>query len=330
MTKMKDNKRHEANLLKKLGWKADKIAEYLNVSVSTVYRGLKDKVPRQKKTNLAYMKRRSILQAIVNKRVLVAGIRHPAFCSASEIGKELSRRLGTEVSRWTVRRDLKQLGFKCYVRKRVPSRCPLVLSQKKAFARKWKGVPQSKCQQIVFSDEHTVSVNDHTCKIMYAISLDGVVPRQRCRLQNIPRRMVWAAVGHNYKSKIVIFAPKFRQTSDTYVRKCLQVVAPQLTAGKRLFIQDNARPHVTQQVKNYLLRKDVELLSFPPYSPEMNMIEYIWPVLNRRVADLHPVTDADLVEAIEKAWESITQHEINAIVKHFQTKCLEHARSKND
>ena len=71
-------------------------------------------------------------------------------------------------------------------------------------------------------------------------------------------------------------------------------------------------------------RASIEVMEvWPPYSPDLNMIELVWPLLNKRVAVRHPNTLDELTAAIKSAWVSITQGEIDAICSGFVQKVLE-------
>jgi transposase len=194
------------------------------------------------------------------------------------------------------------------------------------------------CKRIVFSDEHTVSINDHTRRRMWVAPGASVIPRERRRLQNIPRVMVWAAVGIGFKSPIVLFPQDqkddegkraFRLEKKGYVRRCLSIVVPRLVAERRIFQQDGAKCHQNTHVRDYLKSKKVEVVDpWPAYSPDLNMIELLWPLLNERVAVQHPSTLVELEAAIQKAWDSITQAEIDARCAGFGSKVVEVVRKR--
>jgi transposase len=162
---------------------------------------------------------------------------------------------------------------------------------------------------------------------MYARTRHEVIPRERCRLHNIARVMVWAAVGIGFKSPIVQFPQKqgeddekkpFRLNGDSYVTRCLSRAIPAMKG--RWFLQDGARPHVTHRVRRYLTSRTKWVEDFPPYSPDLNMIECVWPLLNMRIAMRKPHDLASLRTAITAAWDSITQAEIDSICSGFSSR----------
>lgn len=320
-------------IFRRMGFTFREISDHFRASVSTIRRccmcqGKKKKKAR--KTCTSVFKRRKLVRAIARRRQKVGGRVYPVFCSASQMSRELAKK-GVHASKWTVIRDLHFLGFRSRVRVRVPTRDPKVFSDRLRFATKWLLNGPRACSKIVFSDEHTVSINDYGNRRMFVLEDEEVIPRERRRLQNIPRVMVWAAVGVGYKSPIILFPGTmetqegktvFRLNSASYVRKCLSRVRGSL-AGK-VFQQDGAKPHANDRVRTYLRRHKVQYIEdWPPYSPDLNMIELVWPLLNRRVAEYHPETLEELKPAIVRAWASISQAEIDAICSNFHQKLAE-------
>ena len=61
-------------------------------------------------------------------------------------------------------------------------------------------------------------------------------------------------------------------------------------------MHDNARPHVARICRQFLNRNNVNVLSWPAVSPDMNPIEHIWDYLGRRVrarGNVHNLRDLE-------------------------------------
>ena len=71
----------------------------------------------------------------------------------------------------------------------------------------------------------------------------------------------------------------------------------------KIFQQDNAPPHKTI-INMQLLEKHVEVLKWPPYSPDLNPIENLWAILKRKVAKRRASSLAELQEAIIDIWHN--------------------------
>jgi len=289
-------------------------------------------VYKKRKVSSAIAQRRRKVIQLATKTETKDGRVYPVNCTAGQIAEALG---GIHVKR--VRRDLKSLGFNARVRRKVPSRDPKVFSARFQFTKFWNRAAQLRNHvRIAFSDEHTCSLNDHGSRTMYVrLHKDPLLPRERRKLKCIARVMIWAACGIGYKSEIILFPQhnveedgrkkeklSYRLNADSYVRKCLSKVAPALSAQRRIFQQDNASPHgrgsENSRAHLYLKKKGIEvLLKWPPHSPDLNMIEYVWPILNKRISALRPTNLEELKRAIKQGWASISQAEIDAQCLYF-------------
>jgi hypothetical protein len=319
------------------------LARRYNVSWATANTAIHcDRVrrPRQaRSTKATVLRRRKRVAAIAMQTLKRNEREYPAHCSANSIRIALHRER-ILVSKRTVIRDLHNLKFDCRVRKRVPTRDPKVIRNRLSFSRSWNRM-RKKHDLVVFSDEHTVSINDHGKRTMWVAPEGCVIPRERRRLQNIPRIMVWAAVGVGFKSDLVLFPEvcrddeggyrSFRLNGDSYVRRCLSKVAAKLVSGGHIFQQDGAKPHQSGQARRYMQRMGMQVIDpWPAYSPDLNMCELMWPILNQNLSALKPDTLESLKDKALQAWKSIKQSEIDAVCSGFTSKVAETEQKRGE
>ena len=244
------------------------------------------------------------------------------YPSCAAIVKYLATQ-GIRASRTTVHRDLKAIKFKSRVRRFVPS------ANKKTLARRVEGakrLQRLRLADLVFSDESYVTCDNFTHRRQWVRRKEDVMMRQKQQRGAVPYLMVWGCVGVAFKSKLFVFRrTKIRGENATYIgvpkmnaeaykRKCLYPMAPQLEG--KVLVQDGAKPHVAKTTLKYLDTKGIRYFkSWPAHSPDMNVIEHVWGWLKPLVAELEPSTDDELVAAVLKAWESIPQAKIDAMIK---------------
>jgi len=59
------------------------------------------------------------------------------------------------------------------------------------------------------------------------------------------------------------------------------------------------------------------MLKWSAHSSDLNMIEYVLPISNRRLSALRPTTLEELIAAVKQGWERIAQEEIDAQCEYF-------------
>lgn len=95
-------------------------------------------------------------------------------------------------------------------------------------------------------------------------------------------------------------------------------ILPTLLANEdAIFQHDNAPTHTAYIVQELLRELGVNVMDWPPYSPDLNPIENLWALLKADILRLRPwlrempnnqETWAELVDAAQYAWEHLTVH----------------------
>ncbi len=284
---------------------------------------------RTKKVVAAVAARRKHLVKYTKETVSKGSRTWPRHGTARALAEKLFLDKGIRVSRRTVQRDMKSSGLRSFVRPKVPTRTAKDLHKRRAFGVEMRRWSAKKLKSIVFSDESWLTTNEHTTRTQYAKSRDAVLPRERKCRWNVCSLQCWGAIGHNYKSALVIFPAKhekngelkpYRLDSSAYVRRCLSTVATSLIRERRTFMQDGARAHASKNTLRYLKRKRIAYLEdWPPYSPDLNPIERMWNELQQRVGSRCPQSQEELVRIAHEEWKALPMTLINAHVAHFET-----------
>lgn len=321
----------EALAEKPLSWSTARISKHLRLAQNTVLKAKKAMraprvaVARRHRVSEKMRVRRRMVTLLARQTISKHGKVFPRYPTAAEIRAQLIVR-GTSVCLATVRKDLKECGFTCRVRKEVPSLDAKHFKLRLHFAK--QVIRSGTWRRWVFSDEHLQSCNDHSCRTMWVRNGQRVLGREKKRDQNVPRIMVWAAIGVGYKSKLVVL-PEYdyddgqrkgwRMDAPRYIRYCLSPHVAGLR-GRR-FMQDGARCHTARATMEYLHRKKVEVeKNWPPYSPDLNPIEQLWAQMKMHVGKVHPQTREELVRCVTEWWEKLPQATIDDLVLSFEHK----------
>ena len=132
--------------------------------------------------------------------------------------------------------------------------------------------------------------------------------------------MVWAAIGVGFRH-LVIIPQGMKVTSEQYRRRCLQgTLVEHLLSSGHFFMQDGAGCH--KGCREYLRGKGVKLIeNFPARSPDLNPIETLWAIMQRRVSLYGANNRSELVTAIQQVWAELDQKTIDELVLSYPKRC---------
>uniref|UniRef100_H3G944 Tc1-like transposase DDE domain-containing protein n=1 Tax=Phytophthora ramorum TaxID=164328 RepID=H3G944_PHYRM len=149
-------------------------------------------------------------------------------------------------------------------------------------------------------------------------------PRTTVRRQNGGGSvMVWG--GFSAKGKTVLTG---RQASAQYIYTASEFLLPyaHLNYGMDfVYQQDNASIHTSQKTKAFFEEQGVNVLDWPARSPDLNPIENLWALLDRKVYPngRQHANVGDLTAAILAAWKNIDQATLTTLIDSMPRRCIE-------
>ena len=88
-----------------------------------------------------------------------------------------------------------------------------------------------------------------------------------------------------------------------------------------IFQQDKDPKHTANSITQYLSNKQINVLNWPPQSPDLNPIENLWSILDREAKDRNVSNENDLFLCLKKAWENISSKTIQNLISSMPRRC---------
>ena len=292
-------------VLNEEGYSLNSIANRLRIGRRTVQEIVKkyaetgdvqDRLGRGRKKKTSSREDRKIIQASIKDRRK----------SSTDIAREMKEEIGLELSSRTIRRRLLDTGLKSCRAKKKP-----LLSEKARQKRlQWALEHRSfNWANVVFSDESRFCL----------VSDRPVIVRRRPGEEYLPQClnttmkhggggiMVWGCIARNGIGRLHKIDGNVTAQHYLKILKYCAVPSLQHLFGDQpaIFQQDNAPCHTAKVVKEWIEANNIDVLSWPGNSPDLNPIEHIWDHLARQVAKEKFSNGQELLDTLKVEWEKI-------------------------
>ena len=278
---------------KEAGATIDEIVNEFHISKRSVQRACSRGNKKPKKPGRPRLLTSSEIRRIVTKT------RQTPVKSAIQIADAA----GICASSRTVQRELKRKNFKKTRVRKTPKLSPSAVAKRLAFAKHHLENPELQWTKVMFTDEKkwNLSGNDGY------VSIWKEQNKEYTYLEDVHRRpgiMVWGAICSNGAAYISRISRKIN--ASTYQEMLDHVVFDE-NRGELpenfVFQQDNAPAHTATSTRDYFVRRNIPVLEWPPYSPDLNIIENVWGIVSKRVFE-----GGKSYETCDELWESVSSH----------------------
>ncbi|UYV65046.1 Transposase [Cordylochernes scorpioides] len=255
-----------------------------------------------------------VTSARVDRRILRQAVAAPqATCTA--ILQHVQDTLDHSISTRTISRRLVANGLhSCRPLRRLPL-TPPNRRQRLEWCRA-RSTWMTEWLRVVFSDESRFCLSSDSRRVRVwrrrgeRSNPAAIVERPTVRQRGI---MVWGAIAYDSRSPLLRI--QGTMTAQRYVDDVLRPVTLPYLQGvpNALYQQDNTRPH-TARISQQALQ-DVQMLPWPPFSPDLSPIEHVWDIIGRRLHALpQPRSEDELWQMVEREWRAIPQDAIRTLI----------------
>ncbi|UYV76224.1 hypothetical protein LAZ67_13003088 [Cordylochernes scorpioides] len=268
--------------LKRAGWSIRQIAADTHLGASTVHRLWRRWLEQGNVAIYRNAGATRVTSARVDRRILRQAVAAPqATCTA--ILQHVQDTLDHSISTRTISRRLVANGLhSCRPLRRLPL-TPPNRRQRLEWCRA-RSTWMTEWHRVVFSDESRFCLSSDSRRVRVwrrrgeRSNPAAIVERLTVRQRGI---MVWGAIAYDSRSPLLRI--QGTMTAQRYVDDVLRPVTLPYLQGvpNALYQQDNARPH-TARISQQALQ-DVQMLPWPPYSPDLSPIEHVWDIIGRRL-----------------------------------------------
>ncbi|UYV68866.1 hypothetical protein LAZ67_6001345, partial [Cordylochernes scorpioides] len=300
--------------LKRAGWSIRQIAADTHLGASTVHRLWRRWLEQGNVAIYRNVGATRVTSARVDRRILRQAVAAPqATCTA--ILQHVQDTLDHSISTRTISRRLVANGLhSCRPLRKLPL-TPPNRRQRLEWCRA-RSTWMTEWHRVVFSDESRFCLSSDSRRVRVwrrrgeRSNPAAIVERPTVRQRGI---MVWGAIA--YDSRSPLLGIQGTMTAQRYVDDVLRPVTLPYLQGvpNALYQQDNARPH-TARISQQALQ-DVQMLPWPPYSPDLSPIEHVWDIIGRRLHALpQPRSEDELWQMVEREWRAIPQDAIRTLI----------------
>ena len=160
--------------------------------------------------------------------------------------------------------------------------------------------------------------------------------RPECLTSKTPRQTAWMFHGviHGGKKAFGTFWEWGTMNSEKYDEHILSQVEEFIGVEQRRgrfpwFQHDNAPCHKSKLTQSNLQRRRIPTIDWPPYSPDLKLIEHVWVLMKRHIQDHYVKTSynkqtisrCDLRELIQEAWDLVRDEDIAVLYDSWRDRC---------
>lgn len=242
--------------------------------------------------------------------------------------REAWKNTGAVASRSTIRLRLKESEFKRCRAKRCPMLKKWQRKKRVTWANQHRFMPRNYWNRVLWSDESYFEIPGCRRNTCYRKKNQDFNPKNvKPKVRHPGGVMVWGCMSARGVGTMLIVngkidSYKYCETIEEGIYSSLPKLFPE---ENFVFMHDYAPAHNSKFTKEWLQDHDIEMLSWPSNSPDLNPIENLWRQMKIRIRQVHPLprTKAELIAVIKDVWNNFPSTKCAELVKSMPERLAE-------
>ncbi|CAG9565363.1 unnamed protein product [Danaus chrysippus] len=256
--------------------------------------------------------------------------------TALELAAALSEAKGSSVSVYTVRRRLLKAGLKGFKARKKPWLSEHNKKNRLEWALKHRDWSVEDWSNVLWSDESNFEVFG-TPGVTYVRRRVGEEYNPECVVPTVKHGggsiMIWGCMAADGVGEMVLCegrmnSVKYTEVLETALATSITQIFGDTNTDGLKFQQDNATCHKSAHTMKWFAENHIDLLDWPPQSPDLNPIEHIWSILKKNIRR-HSISNKQaLLAALQQEWKNISREECFRLVESMPKRVAAVIKSK--
>ncbi|CAF3183212.1 unnamed protein product [Rotaria socialis] len=230
--------------------------------------------------------------------------------SAAKIATDLNASLPKPITTRTVRNYLKELGFEDVVKVKKQWLGVKHRKQRMAWCTQHMNWTRDDWKNVIFSDESTFYVlKRKNQRKIWRLDKEKLLLEclEQTNIGDGGKVGIWGGISDVCTTNTRIYTENMNGQlyCDVLQKEVKQFLAKTPTTAKMVFQQDLAPWYTSNIVKEKIVKLKLNMLEWVPTSPDLNRIEMLWSILDKKLVAKPMYSKAALIDRLQEEWNNI-------------------------